>query len=180
VASAPPDLAERSSRLLAASIDELLLLGTALPMMIGVVPVIIGAAGKVDPLAVSSPASLAGIIDPQDVMTAMFTGPGIVISVIALLAWCVVTIWLVAKNGQSIGKKIVGIKVVRTDGSPASLSRIFLLRNLVNTLPLLLPYGWLYQLVDPLLIYQDARQCAHDKIADTIVVRCPAAVSPAS
>jgi uncharacterized RDD family membrane protein YckC len=79
----------------------------------------------------------------------------------------------VMANGQSIGKRMVGIKVVRTDGSRASFARIFFLRNVVNALPNLLPYvGWLYQLVDPLLIYQDSRQCLHDRIADTIVVRC--------
>ncbi len=75
----------------------------------------------------------------------MLTGPGIIITVVALLAWCVITAWLVATNGQSIGKRLVGIKVVRTDGSPASFARIFLLRNVVSSLPNLLPYlGWLY------------------------------------
>jgi uncharacterized RDD family membrane protein YckC len=94
--------------------------------------------------------------------------------VIALLAWTVVTVWLVATRSQSIGKRLVGIKVVRTDGSPASFARIFLLRNVVSFLPSALPYvGWLYLLfLDPLLIYQDSRKCIHDMIADTIVVRC--------
>ena len=62
---------------------------------------------------------------------------------------------------------------MRTDGSRASFARIFLLRNVVNFLPTLLPYvGLLYQLIDPLFIYQESRQCLHDKLADTIVVRC--------
>jgi uncharacterized RDD family membrane protein YckC len=101
----------------------------------------------------------------------MLGGPGTIISVLALIAWCVITSWLVATRSQSIGKACVGIKVVRTDGSRASFARIFLLRNLLNSLPMLLPWGWLYQLVDPLLIYQASRQCVHDKIADTTVVR---------
>jgi uncharacterized RDD family membrane protein YckC len=106
------------------------------------------------------------------VLRSMVGGPGTTITVLALIAWCIITAWLVAANGQSIGKRVVGIKVVRTDGSRASFARIFLLRNVVNGLPNLLPYvGWLYQLVDPLMIYQDSRQCLHDKIADTIVVR---------
>jgi uncharacterized RDD family membrane protein YckC len=161
---APGSLAERGARLLAASIDELILLGIALPMVFGAIPTIITlVSGGTDP----------ELIDTGDILRAMVGGPGTIVTVIALIAWCVITAWLVAANGQSIGKRIVGIKVVRTDGSPASFARIFLLRNVVNGLPNLLPYvGWLYQLVDPLLIYQESRQCLHDRIADTIVVRC--------
>jgi uncharacterized RDD family membrane protein YckC len=78
------------------------------------------------------------------------------------------TILFVSRNGQSIGKKLLGIKVVRSDGSKASLGRIFLLRNVVNTLLGIIP---LYGLVDALLIFGEARQCVHDKIADTIVIK---------
>jgi len=83
-----------------------------------------------------------------------------------LLAWF--NILYVIQNGQSIAKKWLGIKVVRSDGSPASLGRIFWLRNVVNGL-ITSAFG-LYFLVDSLLIFGDARQCVHDKIADTIVV----------
>ncbi len=161
---APGSLAERGTRLLAASIDELILLAITLPMVFGAVPAIVTlVSGGTDP----------ELLDTSDILRAMLGGPGTIVTVVALLAWCVITAWLVAANGQSIGKRMVGIKVVRTDGSPASFARIFLLRNVVNALPNLLPYvGWLYQLVDPLLIYQDSRQCLHDRIADTIVVRC--------
>lgn len=160
----PGSLAERGARLLAATIDELILLAISLPMVFGAVPAIVTMlSGGTDP----------ELIDTSDVLRAMIAGPGTIITVVALIAWCVITAWLVAANGQSIGKRMVGIKVVRTDGSRASFARIFLLRNVVNALPNLLPYvGWLYQLIDPLLIYQDSRQCLHDRIADTIVVRC--------
>ena len=162
--SAPGSLAERGARLLAASIDELLLLALFLPMVFGAVPTIVAmVSGGTDP----------EMIDTSQVLRAMIGGPGTIATVVALIAWCVITAWLVTANGQSIGKRLVGIKVVRTDGARASFARIFLLRNVVNALPNLLPYvGWLYQLVDPLLIYQDSRQCLHDRIADTVVVRC--------
>jgi uncharacterized RDD family membrane protein YckC len=164
----PGSLAERGTRLLAASIDELILLGISLPMVFGSVPAIIAMiSGGGDP----------ELIDTGDIVRAMLGGPGTIVTVVALIAWCVITAWLVAANGQSIGKRLVGIKVVRTDGSRASFARIFLLRNVVNGLPNLLPYvGWLYQLVDPLLIYQQSRQCLHDRIADTIVVRSASTV----
>jgi uncharacterized RDD family membrane protein YckC len=168
-------LAERGTRLLAATIDELILLGISLPMALGAIPALIAAFGETDVQALDSDslsATFAGLPTAQLVHT-LLSSPGTILTAIGLVAWCVITTWLVATNGQSIGKRLVGIKIVRTDGSRASLARIFLLRNAVNALPNLLPYvGWLYQLIDPLLIYQASRQCVHDKIADTIVVRC--------
>lgn len=165
--SAPASLADRGARLLAASIDELIVLGAAVPLLFGAIP------------AISS--MLAAGADPESIGTgelfsAMLSGPAITLTVVALLAWSAITAWLVATRGQSIGKRLVGIKVVRTDGSRASFARIFLLRNVVSSLPSLLPYlGWFYLLADPLLIYQDSRRCVHDLIADTIVVRCKGA-----
>jgi len=85
-----------------------------------------------------------------------------------LVGWIWLTVLFVTRNGQSIGKKITGIKVVRTDGSPASLGRIALMRNLLNLLLNVIP---LYGFVDALLIFGEAHQCVHDKIADTIVIR---------
>jgi len=83
-----------------------------------------------------------------------------------LLIW--LNVLYVLQNGQSIAKRWLGIKVVRSDGSPASLGRIFWLRNFVNSM-ITGAFGP-YFLVDSLLIFSDSRQCVHDKIADTIVV----------
>jgi uncharacterized RDD family membrane protein YckC len=89
-----------------------------------------------------------------------------------MIGWLVLTILFVSRNSQTIGKKMLGIKVVRTDGSRASFGRIFWLRNVVNTLPSFIPLvGNFYGLVDSLLIFSEKQQCVHDKIADTIVVR---------
>jgi len=83
-----------------------------------------------------------------------------------------VTAMLVYKNGQTIAKRLLGIKVVRTDGSRASFPRIFFLRNVLNIVIMLVPLlGGIYALVDPLMIFGGARRCAHDYIADTIVIR---------
>jgi uncharacterized RDD family membrane protein YckC len=171
----PGSLAERGTRLLAATIDELILLAISLPMIIGAMPAMVALiAGEAD---LESPRSMESLramesLDTMSVLRPMLGGTGTTITILALIAWCIITAWLIATNGQSIGKRLVGIKIVRTDGSRASFARIFLLRNVVNSLPLLLPYvGLLYLLIDPLLIYQESRQCLHDKIADTIVVR---------
>jgi uncharacterized RDD family membrane protein YckC len=74
----------------------------------------------------------------------------------------------VVRNGQTIGKRLLEIKVVRSDGSRASLGRIFWLRNVVNGLLAFVP---LYGLIDLLLIFGARRWGIHDVIADTIIVR---------
>lgn len=85
-----------------------------------------------------------------------------------LVTWIVLTIRSVSRSGQSLAKKMLGIRVVRTDGTPASLGRIFWLRNAVNYLLSLIP---LYGIVDVLFIFGESRQCLHDKLADTAVVK---------
>lgn len=100
------------------------------------------------------------------------SGMGAGLAVLDALILIGITIYLVQKNGQTIGKKIVGIKVVRSDFSRASLGRIFWLRNVVNAIPGMIPYvGNVYALVDHLFIFGESRQCVHDKIADTVVVK---------
>ncbi len=89
---------------------------------------------------------------------------------VAVLVWTITAV-LVHRHGQTIGKRIVGIKVVRRDGSRAGLARIFWLRNVVNNLLGWIPVvGGLYALVDLLWIFGSPRRCLHDYIADTIVV----------
>lgn len=92
----------------------------------------------------------------------------IVIALIGFIAWCWLTITFVRRNGQSIAKKMLHIKVVRSDGSLVSLGRIFWLRNVANAAFSLVPF---YGFVDMLFIFGEQRQCLHDKIADTIVVK---------
>jgi uncharacterized RDD family membrane protein YckC len=80
--------------------------------------------------------------------------------------------WLLHTRGQTIAKALFKIKVVRSDGSKASLLRLAGLRYFATSLLALVPLiGWLYALVDALMIFRDSRKCLHDNIADTIVVR---------
>ena len=85
------------------------------------------------------------------------------------VAWAWITALLVARYGQTMGKRLLEIRVVRSDGSQASLGRIFWLRNVVGIM--LLSAIPLYFLIDPLLIFGERRQCVHDLVADTIVVK---------
>ena len=95
-------------------------------------------------------------------------GIGLGFGALGFATWLALTIRSVKRNSQTLGKKILNIKVVRSDGSPVSLGRLFWLRNVVNGLLALIP---LYGLIDLLFIFGESRQCLHDKIADTIVIQ---------
>jgi uncharacterized RDD family membrane protein YckC len=77
-----------------------------------------------------------------------------------------------ATRAQSIGKMIVGTKIVALDGSNASLSLIILRRVLPISLVALIPgVGSVVGLVDAVAIFRKDRRCVHDLIAGTRVVR---------
>jgi uncharacterized RDD family membrane protein YckC len=107
-------------------------------------------------------------IDPSATIDVSVLGLAGLLCLCGFIAWSWVTAVLVARNGQTIGKRLLEIKVVRSDGSPASLGRIFWLRNFVNWLLSVIPF---YGLVDLLLIFGVRQQCIHDLLADTVVVR---------
>ena len=114
------------------------------------------------------PLIMGGLFDNWGTGTAPRISPiAGLLALIGVVVWIWSTVLYVARNGQTIAKKWLGIKVVRSDGSKASLGRIFWLRNVVNALVGIIPF---YFLIDHLVIFSDSRQCVHDKIADTIVV----------
>lgn len=149
--------ADRSTRLGAAILDGIIFMVMVyLPLMV----VMIGGAmtsAPFDPDALEGSEAL-----PTSALVAFF------LAGVGLIAWCWLTYKGVKENGQTIAKKWLQIKVVRSDGSPASVGRIFWLRNFVNGLLGMIP---LYGIVELLFIFGEAQQCVHDKIADTIVVK---------
>jgi len=144
--------ADRGTRLVAAILDGLIFFAMVyLPLLIGgaVTGAFAGASGG-------------------SMNAAAFFGVGSFFGLAGLIVWIWLTVKFVNANGQSIAKKMLGIKVVRTDGSAVSLGRLFWLRNFVNGLLGLIPF---YGLIDALLIFGEPRQCIHDKLADTIVIK---------
>jgi uncharacterized RDD family membrane protein YckC len=78
---------------------------------------------------------------------------------------------LLYRHGQTIGKKMLGIRIVRLDGDRAGLLRILVLRMFFPGLVAAIPYlGVVFAFVDPLFIFRDDRRCLHDHMADTKVV----------
>jgi uncharacterized RDD family membrane protein YckC len=95
----------------------------------------------------------------------------LIIGVMLMIGIVVANCVLLHRNAQTIGKRIVGIKVVRTDGSRIGLGRIILLRilpiSLLSGIPMV---GGLLRLADCLVIFGPERRCLHDLFADTVVI----------
>ena len=74
-------------------------------------------------------------------------------------------VWMVGTYGASVGKMIMGIKIVTEEGGKVSYSDA-LLREIASILSLVvLLLGYLN------VLWDDKRQSWHDKIAKTIVVK---------
>ncbi|WP_213948047.1 RDD family protein [Luteibacter sp. dw_328] len=97
--------------------------------------------------------------------------PGIIVFGVFGLALLIGNIVLLSRFGQTLGKRAMSIAIVRTDGSRCDLWRILVLRIFVVRAVAFVPVvGPMLNLVDMLMIFGDERRCAHDYMADTIVV----------
>ncbi len=93
-----------------------------------------------------------------------------------LLAAGYVIWWLVAlKNGQTPGKQLVGIRVVRDNGDPSGWGYTFLREFVIKGLlggVLSSITGGVYTVVDHLWpLWDQQRQTLHDKMVNTLVVQ---------
>jgi len=160
--------ATRTSRLLAFLID----------MSPGLV---IGVVGALLALAML-PGIFSGTFDPKSGSGLVGFGLFMLVIGVAGIAWTVWTIVLLYRYGQTVGKKVMGIRVVRTDGSRVTFARFFFLRGLATALLCGIVGGIIgaiihfrfagnvMTLLDWLLIFRASHQCLHDNIADTKVV----------
>lgn len=91
---------------------------------------------------------------------------------LGLVVFLLVQGYLLVQRGQTVAKMLFGLRIVRRDGSPVGAARILGLRYGINFVITVVPFiGMLYVLIDCLLIFRASRQCLHDQIADTLVVR---------
>lgn len=93
-------------------------------------------------------------------------------ALISFAAFCVLHGWLLVRRGQTIGKAVLGIRIVRDDGGRAGPGRLLGIRYGVGYALMIIPIiGQVYAFIDVLFIFGRKRRCLHDLIADTIVVR---------
>jgi uncharacterized RDD family membrane protein YckC len=138
------------------------------------------------PLATHSQRLRAKLIDaalyvaPYFMLQAKDDAGWIVCGLIVALALLCVQAWLLTKDGQSIGKRALGIKIVRSEvGGNGGFVTNVLVRGVVASIPNAIPMYWI---VDSLFVFRRDRRCIHDLIAGTRVVAAtlpPAASSAA-
>lgn len=74
--------------------------------------------------------------------------------------------WFEGHEGRSLGKRALGLRVIRIDGQPMGYREAFI-RNLAK----LQPFVLILDVVVMLLAFNKEKQRVSDRIADTIVVR---------
>jgi uncharacterized RDD family membrane protein YckC len=98
---------------------------------------------------------------------------GLAVLGLATFALQLVQIYLVSTRGQTLGKRFLGIRIVRaSDGSNPGFARAWLLRALVPGIIGMLPtIGSVFTIVNYGFIFRADRRCLHDLLADTRVVK---------
>jgi uncharacterized RDD family membrane protein YckC len=98
--------------------------------------------------------------------------PAAIIAGIAAVLLGVAQMVLLSMRGQTVGKMICRIRIVRfADGGAAGFVRAYLLRSLLVSLIAQIPvFGGIFALVDIGFIFSSGRRCLHDYIAGTVVV----------
>jgi uncharacterized RDD family membrane protein YckC len=135
----------------------------------------------VDAVVGFAPLGAVAIFIPSAMRTGGF-GPlmlFIVLAGVITVALLITQIVLLVQNGQTIGKKVLGIRMITSDGDTPSIWRVIFLRWLpfavvAVVLEMMLKVrgsGNLIYLVDGLLIFQPNRRCLHDLFADTHVIK---------
>lgn len=86
--------------------------------------------------------------------------------------WLISNLRQLSRTGQSLGKKWMDIRILKTNGEQASVGHLVFLRYLSMQALGAVPYaGPVVGLVDALMVFTAERRCLHDHIAGTMVVK---------
>lgn len=133
--------------------------------LVAVVPIFIGL-GMMENVS-SVEEHYAPAASPSPMAMGMMVLGGVLI--LALAIWQIV---LLSTKGQTLGKKILGIRIVKfdTETNPGFVQAVLmrsLLPGLIGSVPLI---GGVFSLVDVCFIFREDRRCIHDLMANTKVV----------
>ncbi|MEN0039421.1 MAG: RDD family protein [Cellvibrio sp.] len=93
--------------------------------------------------------------------------------VLGLVVFFVINYRFLIATGQTVGKKVLEIKIVDLNGNVPVFQPQLLIRYAVYMLPGQIPVvGQLFSLVNILFIFGKEKRCVHDILAKTKVVKC--------
>jgi uncharacterized RDD family membrane protein YckC len=95
----------------------------------------------------------------------------IAMGLVGLVAFLLINFKTLVSNGQTIGKKLLSIKITTMEGQVPDLKKNLVPRYAVYFLPGQVPaVGQLFSIVNILFIFGKERRCIHDLAAGTHVV----------
>jgi uncharacterized RDD family membrane protein YckC len=103
----------------------------------------------------------------------------VLVAALISVAVLITQIVLLVRNGQTIGKKVLGIRMITSSGETPSIWRVFFLRwlpfavaaGVVEYALKVRGLGNVIYVLDAVLIFQPTRRCLHDLFADTHVIK---------
>lgn len=144
------DLASRCSRLSASLLDTLIMMLFTIPVMFFT--------GAFDGIS-------TGIHSSFSYNLAM--------GLFGLFVFLLINFKLLKDKGQTVGKRMVGIKTVDMAGDQASWGQHFTKRYAIFFIPGQIPLiGQIFSIVNVLFIFGKEKRCIHDYGAGTQVVKC--------
>lgn len=111
--------------------------------------------------------------DVSEVITKSYSGSGLVMTLISIAAYVGYDWWFTKKNGQTFGKKWMGLRVAMLNDGSVPQSNAALSRAAVLWLPTLICCFclWPIALAISMLVDKPYKQGLHDKVGKTVVVR---------
>ena len=150
VESEPNQLASRGKRLAAAVVDVFIFF----PLV----------------LLVAQPLGLINISDPAN-MQGLNLEQSIKLFIIGQVLFLLVQGYLLHTQGQTIGKKLLKIRIVSLDDKLRGIGQLYFVRYLTFSLIAQIPIiGALIGIVNVLFIFGQDRRCLHDRLAGTKVI----------
>ncbi|MEV8533499.1 RDD family protein [Streptomyces sp. NPDC051211] len=110
--------------------------------------------------------------DVSEVFTRSYGGSGLIWTLIGIIAYVGYDWFFTKKNGQTVGKKAMGLRVAMLNDGSVPQSNAALTRAAVLWIPTLLCCFclWPIALVISMLVDKPYKQGLHDKVAKTVVV----------
>lgn len=115
--------------------------------------------------------SLTGTVEQLRSEAGMSIGQQLIWAAVSLALFVALNGYLLAKDGRTLGKQLVGTQIVDLDGELLPLGKLIGLRYAIFILLALIPIlGPLIGLLDSLWIFGREKRCLHDILAGTKVV----------